>query len=93
MTDLETARKWSMAIWKHNSMFGHVALSRRLMLNIISAPSATNESKQLASEALSKLEELYETLKVRNPEFEAQRQAVKESRDGKGKRANARRVH
>lgn len=53
-------------IWKHNSFFGHVAMSTRQMITIQQASTTTPHSKQLAAQIQLLLSDLSLALKERN---------------------------
>ena len=55
----------SHEIWRHNSYLGHVAMARRNLLTIASAPTVTPESVRLAEEILPLAEALAKSLKTR----------------------------
>lgn len=55
----------SRKIWRHNSYFGYCAMGCRHMSAIMESETTTQETKKLASETLSNLNKLSESLKTR----------------------------
>ena len=52
-------------IWRHNSYLGHVAMARRNILNLESAPTVTPAAADIAREILPLLDRLSAALKTR----------------------------
>ena len=57
-------------IWRHNSFFGHVAMDRRHMMQIMEAETTSPESRAIAAEVHEKLGHLARSLKTRNRDFD-----------------------
>lgn len=61
----EDGKKRRREVWQHNSYLGHVALARRNLMNMQSAPTVTPAAADIAREILPLLDRLSAALKTR----------------------------
>lgn len=61
------ANQKKMAIWRHNSFFGHVRMAWANMNGIANSVTATPEAKETANQILDLLDKLKGQLRTRNP--------------------------
>lgn len=61
----EDGKKRRREVWQHNSYLGHVAMARRHLTNIQSAPTVTPAAAEVAREILPLLVRLRLELKTR----------------------------
>lgn len=52
-------------VWRHNSYFGHCAMMKKQLENIIHAETTTDESRHAAAAMLDAVRYLTATLKIR----------------------------
>lgn len=65
MADEEKVKAFHMAVWKHNSLFGHTRMAEMNMRDIIKTDTASPEAKQVARDILDKLDVLRFCLHIR----------------------------